>query len=333
MIDIGERETERRLADLEKRLFDLYAEEEQTMHMKAASYFSRFEVRDRQMKQSVKDGKITEEFYKSWRVTQIGRGNRFNVLAEDFAHKMTETNKIAAQWLDDDIPHIFIINHNTEAYTIEQINGAIGLNLQDENTLRRLIMEEPDLLPKREIDEELDFDWNKKQFEKEILSGIMQGENLKQLTDRVAPFVGENRSASVRAARTAYTNAQNGGRQRSYEESAKLGIDVHKRWIATKDGHTREAHGFADGQVVRYDKPFVLDGYKLMFPGDASAPGYLVWNCRCTMRTQEKPGIEAEKRKMRVKDPVTGKQAVVDEMTYTEWLEWKKHEQDHNSGG
>ena len=25
-----------------------------------------------------------------------------------------------------------------------------------------------------------------------------------------------------------------------------------------------------------------LDGYHLMYPGDSSAPGYLVYNCRCT---------------------------------------------------
>lgn len=79
MIDIGERETERRLADLEQRLHDLYAEQEQAMRMKAASYFSQFEVRDRQMQKSLKEGKITEHFYKTWRATQIGRGERFVV--------------------------------------------------------------------------------------------------------------------------------------------------------------------------------------------------------------------------------------------------------------
>jgi hypothetical protein len=62
-----------------------------------------------------------------------------------------------------------------------------------------------------------------------------------------------------------------------------------------------------------------------MFPGDPSAPGHLVWNCRCTTRTQEKDGIEAEPRMMRVRDPKTGKSVVVNEMTYQEWLVWKKN--------
>lgn len=327
MMDIGERLTEERLQDLEKRIAKLYGEQEQTMRMKAASYFGQFEKRDRDMQKALREGKITEDYYKIWRVTQIGRGERFVVLADNFAQEMLHANETAAKWINEELNGVYIINYNTEIYQIEQIHGNIGLNLMSENTLRRMIMDDPDLLPKRKIDEGLDLDWNRRQFNDEIISGIMQGETLKQLTDRVAPLVDGNRKVAVRAARTAMTNAQNGGRQRGYEETAKLGIEVHKRWIATKDGHTREAHGLADGQVVRYDKPFTLDGYKLMFPGDSSAPGYLVWNCRCTMRYAEKEGIEAEKRKMRVKDPKTGEQIVVDEMTYTEWLVMKKNEQ------
>ena len=47
-------------------------------------------------------------------------------------------------------------------------------------------------------------------------------------------------------------------------------------------------------------------------------------NCRCTLRTVEKPGIEAEPRKMRVRDPKTGRNVVVEEMTYEQWERWVK---------
>ena len=324
MIDIGERMTEQRLEDLESRIAKLYGEQETAMRMKAASYFRQFEKRDRDMLKAVREGKITEDDYKLWRVTQIARGERFVVLADDFANEMLHANETAARWTNEEIPRIYMINHNTQAYEIEQMHGNIGLNLLDENTLRRLVVEDPDLLPHRDVDAKTDLDWNRRQFNDEILTGIMQGENLKQITDRVAPYVDGNRKSAVRATRTAVTSAQNGGRQYAYQEAAKLGIDIRKRWIATKDGHTREAHGMADGQVVAYDEPFVVGGFKMMFPGDTSAPGHLVWNCRCTMRTQEKAGIEAEPRKMRVRDPKTGEAVVVNEMTYQEWLVWKK---------
>jgi hypothetical protein len=195
------------------------------------------------MQKALREGKITEEFYKTWRVTQIGRGERFVVLADNFAQEMLHANETAARWTNEEIPRIYMINHDTTAYQIEQMEGNIGLNLLDENTLRRLVVEDPDLLPRRKIDAKADLDWNRRQFNDEILSGIMQGENLKQITDRVAPYVDGNRKSAVLAARTAITGAQNGGRQYAYEEAAKLGIAVRKRWIATKDGHTREAHG------------------------------------------------------------------------------------------
>lgn len=50
----------------------------------------------------------------------------------------------------------------------------------------------------------------------------------------------------------------------------------------------------------------------------------IVKNCRCTLRTVEKPGIEAEPRKMRVRDPKTGENVLVSEMTYQEWERWVK---------
>jgi hypothetical protein len=42
------------------------------------------------------------------------------------------------------------------------------------------------------------------------------------------------------------------------------------------------------------------------------------------MRTVEKEGIEAEPRQMRVRNPETGRNELISEMTYKEWLDWKK---------
>ena len=43
----------------------------------------------------------------------------------------------------------------------------------------------------------------------------------------------------------------------------------------------------------------------------------------CTMRTVEKEGIEAEPRQMRVRNPETGRNELISEMTYEEWAGWK----------
>ena len=56
-----------------------------------------------------------------------------------------------------------------------------------------------------------------------------------------------------------------------------------KEWVAAVDGREREAHRRADGQIVDVDKPFLVDGEKLMHPGDPAGSLGNTINCRCTI--------------------------------------------------
>ena len=134
-----------------------------------------------------------------------------------------------------------------------------------------------------------------------------------------------NENSAVRNARTAVTSAQNAGRQASYEHAAAMGISVRKRWVATLDKRTRDSHRHMDGKEVPYDQPFHTDlGSTMMYPGDRNGLPGDVYNCRCTVVSVEKPGIEAEPRMRRVRDPATGNNVVVKDMTYAEWEWWVK---------
>ena len=197
--------------------------------------------------------------------------------------------------------------------------------------MRRLILENPDLMPfypeAKALKRGIDLAWGKKQITSAVTSGILQGKSVGKIAKDLQSRIPEmNRASAVRAARTAVTGAQNAGRMDSYEAAAKMGIKVRKRWVATKDNRTRHSHQMLDGKTVDYDEPFVSDlGSEMMFPGDphGAKPADL-YNCRCTMRTVEKEGIEEEPRKMRVRDPKTGKNVMVNEMTYQEWERWVK---------
>ena len=73
--------------------------------------------------------------------------------------------------------------------------------------------------------------------------------------------------------------------------------DVYaKKWSATGDERTREAHSIADGQIVLKDKPFIVGGEKMMYPLDGSlgASAGNIINCRCTMLTLTKEEYEKE---------------------------------------
>lgn len=332
--DEAHRLTEKELAALEKRIAKVYREARDELSDTIKIYFERFRERDEEMKALIGtevNGKVwTEQDYKQWRLNQIGRGERYQALREKIAERMTKANQTAVAYVNDATPGIYSLNRNYAAYTIEKVSGNVGFTLWDESTVRRLIAEEPGLMPyypqKKALKRGIDLKWGKKQITKSVTSGLLQGKSVGKIATDLQARVSEmNRASAVRAARTAVTGAQNAGRMDSYKAASDMGIKVRKRWVATKDGRTRHSHQKLDGQTVDWDEPFTSELGKIRYPGDPRAKPANVYNCRCTMRTVEAPGIEAEPRKMRVRDPKTGKNMVVEEMTYEEWERWVKN--------
>lgn len=330
--DLGHEWTEQELARLERRLASVYRAASKEMQDKITAYFELFAKRDAEMRemigQTVNGKEWTEQDYKQWRLNQIGRGKRFETLRDQLAERMTKANEVAAAYINDATPGVYSLNRNYAAYTIEKVAGNIGFTLWDESTVKRLIKDNPDVMPyypkERAVKRGIDLKWGKKQITSQITQSILQGENLKAMADRLQKAIPTmNRDSAIRAARTAFTSAQNGGRMDSYKAASDMGIKVRKRWVATKDGRTRHAHQKLDGQTVDWDESFSSELGKIRYPGDPRAKPALIYNCRCTLRTVEKPGIEAEPRKMRVRDPKTGRNVLVNEMTYSQWERWK----------
>ena len=326
MADLGHQLTDKELAALENRIKQVYSKASKELQKTVDEYFAKFFERDKHQKELLEAGKITEQQYMQWRLAQIGRGKRFEALRDDVSERMTKANQVSAAYINDTTPGIYSLNHNYAAYTIEQVAGDVGFTIYDEQTVRRMIEDDPTLLPKRRVNAPKDLKWNRQQFTAEITSGILLGEPIGKIANRVQNLSDANRAGAIRNARTAVTGAQNAGRQESYYRAKEMGLNLRKRWIATKDNRTRHAHAMLDGQTVPLDKPFEIEGQELMFPGDPAGLPRLVWNCRCTMRTVEKEGIEAEPRQMRVRDPETGRNVLISEMTYQDWQSWKNSE-------
>ena len=337
-IDQAHQWTDEELKRLERKIARVYQEAWNDLEKTVIDYFEQFQKRDEAMKKligTVQNGKVwTEQDYKQWRLNQIGRGERFDDLTMKVAERYTKANETAISYVNDDTPSIYSLNRNYAAYTIEQVAGNVGFTLWDEQTVKRLIVEDPDLMPyyppEKAVKRGIDLAYGKQQITASVTSSILQGRSIKGIADDLQNRISDmNRTSAVRAARTAVTGAENAGRMDSYVAAAKMGIKVRKRWIATKDSRTRHSHAMLDGKTVDYDKPFVSElGSEMMFPGDAKgAKAADLYNCRCSMRTVEKPGIEAEPRQMRVKGP-DGRYVLVNEMTYQEWQEWVKNRGD-----
>nr|DAH47751.1 MAG TPA: minor capsid protein [Caudoviricetes sp.] len=327
-VDKGHQLTDKELAALERRISDIYGQAAAELKETIDAYFEGLRERDEKMREMVENGEITEKYYKQWRLNQIGRGERYEALRDRVAERMTQANETAISYINDTTPGVYSLNRNWTAYTIEQAVGNADFTLWNEQAVKRIITENPSLMPnypqKLALKRGIDLAYGQKQITSSVVSGILQGKGVKRLADDLQRRIPEmNRASAIRSARTATTNAQNAGRQDQYLLAKQMGIKVKKRWIATLDGRTRHAHAMADGQTVDVDADFDVDGYKMAYPGDRRAPGYLLYNCRCTMRTVEPEGIEAEPRQRRARDPETGRNVLISDMTYKEWLRWK----------
>mgnify|MGYP004648387077 FL=1 len=330
--DLGHKLTDKELAKLERRIAKLYREAGEELQATIDAYFEQFQKRDEEMKAligTVQNGKEwTEADYKQWRLNQIGRGERYQAMRDKVARRATDANAVAVSYTNDATPGIYSLNRNYSAYTIEQVAGNVGFDLWDEQTVKRLMVEQPDLMPyyppKRALKRGIDLAYGKKQITASVTSSILQGKSIKHMADDLQKRITTmSRDSAIRTARTAVTGAQNAGRMDSYAAAEKMGIKLRREWVATLDNRTRHAHAMLDGQQADIDKPFKVDGYEIMFPGDTSAPGYLVYNCRCTLIAAVE-GVDTSTAQRRARNADTGQTEVISDMSYAEWAGWKK---------
>lgn len=319
--DAAHRATDDELAELERRIARLYREAADDLQETIETYFEKFKKRDEEMKAligTVQNGKEwTEQDYKLWRLNQIGRGRRYEALREKIAQRMTNAHETAISYVNDATPGIYSLNRNYAAYTIERVAGNVDFTLWDEQTVRRLIVEQPDLMPyypkAAAVKRGIDLEYGKKQITKCVTSSVLQGKSIKGISDDLQRYIPTmSRDSAIRAARTAVTGAQNAGRMDSYAAAAERGIRLKREWVATLDNRTRHAHAMLDGTKVGMNEPFKVDGYKIMFPGDTSAPGYLLYNCRCTI-VAAVDGIDTSDAMRRTRA------GLIPDMTYAQW--------------
>lgn len=327
--DLGHQLTDKELAKLERRIAKLYREAGKELQATIDAYFEQFKKRDEKMKAligTVQNGKEwTEADYKQWRLNQIGRGERYQAMRDKVAHRVTDANAVAVSYTNDATPGIYSLNRNYSAYTIEQVAGNVGFDLWDEQTVKRLMVEQPDLMPyyppKRALKRGIDLAYGKKQITASVTSSILQGKSIKHMADDLQKRITTmSRDSAIRTARTAVTGAQNAGRMDSYAAAEKMGIKLKKEWLATLDARTRHSHAMIDGEQVAQDKKF-SNGCR--FPGDPQGPPWEIYNCRCTLIAAVE-GVDTSTAQRRARNADTGKTEVISNMTYAEWAGWKK---------
>ena len=118
-----------------------------------------------------------------------------------------------------------------------------------------------------------------------LAQGIVQGLSYREIAKKVDEVFNVGYKRALTLARTEAHRIRETASFEKAMEAASIGIPVEKMWSANFDEKTREAHGEADGQIVPIDEPFIVNGERLMFPGDPSGSAANVINCRCYRRT------------------------------------------------
>lgn len=322
MSDLAHKLTEEELSTLEKRIEREYARAAKEVEKRAKAFFDEIKPEGDRLVKAMTDApddatyRAAKRKYQQFLRDKTLMDKRFVDMQAKIAADLSKFNQSTAAEIGKRMNGVFAANHNFAAYALE--NG-LGLNLQftlyDERTVERLLRDQPRLLPKPKIDIPADIRWNQQKIASEITQGILTGEPIDAIADRLQAVTDMNRTSAIRNARTAMTGAQNAGRLESYEYARSIGIKLQKEWLATLDGHTRDEHRILDGQKVDIDEPFEVMGDKIMYPGDPNAPGYLVYGCRCTMISSVADVDELEPAYR--KDNISGE--LISDMSYTDW--------------
>lgn len=317
MADYGHKETDKRLAVMEKRIAKVYADTLAEAKDKLSAVLAEFREFDEKKAQAVADGKLSKKAYTGWRQELLGKEKHLrdmiDVLTEDF----TNADKIAMKIVNGEAKDVYALNANYAAYDIEKkANANLSWTLYDHSTVERLIREEPNLLPLPSVDVPVDKRWNQKHITAAINRGILLGDPIQDIAKRLVTVASMDLNAAVRSARTATTAAECAGRIDTYKYAQSIGIEMEQEWLATLDGRTRHEHRLLDGQRVAVGEAFHVGGASIRYPGDPQAPGYLIYNCRCTLVSAVK-GIDQSDA------PRASK---LDGMSYEDWKAGKEQE-------
>lgn len=328
-LDPGTQAADKAVQTVEKRIGSVYKEAQGEMQEKLQKLQDEYGHKLAVKHQQLMNGEITQTEYDAWVKNYMMQESTLKKQIDQCAGVMLHANEKAVAIVNGETMNVFAENANYQSYQITQDTGMnISFAVYDEKTVERLIKERPELLPRKVVDGKKDKAWNQTKIANSITQSIIHGEDISQAAKRIAKETASmNGSAMVRYARTAMTSAQNAGRMEGLHRAQAMGIKCKKRWLATLDSRTRDAHADLDGQVVDVDEPFQSELGPIMYPGDPSAAPGNVYNCRCTL-VYEYEGYPSDPTADERRDNETGE--LITNMDYKEWKAAKENSELNN---
>lgn len=285
MNDAARDETDRKLKQLERKIRVYYKKSAKGIYQKWQDFMrdSAAEIAELQEAYDIAKANNDTELKKQLGI-KLSRAKKratfendyYKAMIAEITRQLAHINATAQAYTNGMIPEFYAINYNAIAKNPQLPKMGVDFAMADAHTVKRLMLDSKITVPLRKFDEKKDIAWNTRQMNSSILQGILQGESIPKIADRIYPIVGNNENSAVRYARTMTTSAECHGRLDSYQELADRGVVLTKIWIATPDDRTRPSHIDMDGEEQNIDDEF---SNGCMFPGDGDGPADEVWNC------------------------------------------------------
>ena len=311
----------RKLNRLRRRILRVYDQARWEMTDQLSEFLERFEQLDAHKRELLAEGKLTEEQYRTWLRNQVFQSELMQAKLDNITQTCTNAQQTAYKLARDEQYDIFAFGANHTFYELEQAAGVeFNLTLYNTEAVKRLLLENPKLVPNRRIKSESNRTYDARIFNRYVMQGIIQGKTVRAIAERAVQGMADTEVHwAMNNAITALTGAQNAGALQQMRNARKLGIEVQKRWNSTLDYRTREMHRLLDQETTELDEPFEVEGYEIMYPGDPDADPEMVYHCRCKLTSAL---VKYPRRNAMRRDNTTGE--VIPMQTYEEWYEGKK---------
>lgn len=217
---------------------------------------------------------------------------RANAQTDQYTQMLLDTQKLSYAIVNNDMQAIYQLNYNFISQNVQRVGDKVGIsfNLIDSNVLKNLLLDKKITLPRASIKIAKTNLWNKQKIKDALTTGILKGESMDKIADRMANVAEMNKAQAIRTARTLVTSCENQGRNDRHNQEKgkfkKYGYEIRKKWDSTDDSRTRHSHlnaplgvgnTYADEKTGKFSNG-------LRFPADIENGSYEDYmNCRCTL--------------------------------------------------
>lgn len=310
----------RQLNRLRRRILRVYGTARREMTEQLTDFLEHYQKMDAYKRQQLEAGKITERDYRTWLQNQVFQSEMMHQKLDNITQTCTAAQQTAYKLARDEQYDIFALGANWAFYELEQAAGvAFSLTLYNTEAVKRLLLENPKLVPNKRIKSESNKTYDARVFNRYVMQGIVQGKSVNDIAVQAVQGMADTEVHwAMNNAITALTGAQNAGTMQQLHNAQAIGIEVQKRWNSTLDYRTREMHRLLDQETADLDEPFKVQGYEIQYPGDPNAAPEMVYHCRCKLSSAlvKYPRQNAMRRDNTTKN-------VTSDLTYTEWYKAK----------